>query len=438
MQVSVESTSNIGRKLTIEVPAAEVDPKVDKKLEDAKKSIRIDGFRPGKVPLKVIRQRYGDGVRHEVLADVMRDAYLEAISEQKLEPAGLPGFEAITNEAGKDLAFTASFEVYPEITLGDFSTIEVEQLNADIGASDIDEMVEKLREQRANWTETDTAAKLGDKVTINFAGRKEGELFDGGSADDQELELGSGQMIPGFEDGIVGHGKGEEFVLPLTFPEDYQAEELKGQAVEFTITLTQVQTKQLPEVDADFMKTFGVEDGDKDAFLAKVKENMTRELKNALDSKTKQQIMDGLAKLHDFELPSALVDNEVSRMRQQMAQQFGGGQQFDASMLPAELFQDQAQRSVKLGLVVRDIISSNNIEAEDEAIVARIEDIASQYDDADEVKRYFLDNAQQKQQIEGLVLEQKVVDKVLESAKVTQKNVPFSEAVAPLEESEES
>lgn len=434
MQVSVEATSGLGRRLTIDVPAEKVDAQVSQRLREAQKSVRMDGFRPGKVPLATVQKRYGAAVRNEVLADVMRETYMEAVTQEKLEPAGMPGFEAVTNEAGKDLRYTATIEIFPEVKLGGFDGIEVERVQAEIAAADVDEMIETLRSQRATFQAADRAAADGDRVTINYVGRKDGEAFAGGSADNQKLVLGSNSMIPGFEAGIVGHKAGEEFVLPITFPADYQAEELKGQAVEFTITLTQVEEKVLPEVDAEFMAAFGVKEGDAEKFRAEVQKNMERELKNAVENKTKQQVMDGLVKLHDFDLPQALVKGEIGRMRQQMVQQFGGGQRFDASLLPDDLFAEQAERSVRLGLIVREIVSQNDIKVDDAAVRARVDEIAAQYEDAKEVVDYFYNNRQQLQQIEGAVLEQMVVDKVLAAAKVSDKTVSYKEAVTPASE----
>lgn len=431
MQVSVEATSGLGRRLTIDVPAEKVDAQVSQRLREAQKSVRMDGFRPGKVPLATVQKRYGAAVRNEVLADVMRETYMEAVTQEKLEPAGMPGFEAVTNEAGKDLRYTATIEIFPEVKLGGFDGIEVERVQAEIAAADVDEMIETLRSQRATFQAADRAAADGDRVTINYVGRKDDEAFAGGSADNQKLVLGSNSMIPGFEAGIVGHKAGEEFLLPITFPADYQAEELKGQAVEFTITLTQVEEKVLPEVDAEFMAAFGVKEGDAEKFRAEVQKNMERELKNAVENKTKQQVMDGLVKLHDFDLPQALVKGEIGRMRQQMVQQFGGGQRFDASLLPDDLFAEQAERSVRLGLIVREIVSQNDIKVDDAAVRAHVDEIAAQYEDAKEVVDYFYNNRQQLQQIEGAVLEQMVVDKVLAAAKVSDKTVSYKEAVTP-------
>ena len=265
---------------------------------------------------------------------------------------------------------------------------------------------------------------------------KDGEAFDGGSAEGQNLELGSGQMIPGFEDGIVGMKAGEEKDIDVTFPEDYQSEELKGQAVVFQIKVNKVEGKALPEVDAEFMKAFGVEDGDEAKFKAEVRKNMERELKNAVTGKVKEQAMDGLVNLHEFDLPGALVTQEIQRMRQQMMQQFGGGQQFDASILPDDLFKEQAERSVRLGLVVRAILDKHEIKADADKVKARVEEIAEQYEKPEEVVNWVYSNPQQLQQIEGAVLEEQVVDLVLDSAKVEEKAMSYQDAVKPREQAQ--
>src|SRR5690606_27402526 len=356
MQVSVETTSGLERRLTVALPAERLDSAVEQRLLEAQKNLRIDGFRPGKVPMREVKRRFASSMRNEVLSDVMRDSFLKAVEEQKLEPAGMPRFEATTNEPGKDLEFVAVFDVFPEIELASFDSITVERPVAEVTEADLDTMIANLRQQRASWEEKAGAAEQGDRVNIDYEGFKGEEAFAGGSAKGQNLVLGSGSMIPGFEDGLKGKKAGEETTLNLTFPEDYHAEDLKGAAVEFKVTVNKVEAQQLPEVDAGFMEAFGVKDGDADKFRAEVRKNMERELKNAVTAKVKEQVMDGLVSAHDFEVPHALVHGEILRMRQQMVQQFGGGQQFDASMLPEELFKDQAERSVRLGLVVREIL----------------------------------------------------------------------------------
>lgn len=428
MQVSVETTSGLGRRMTVGVPAQNLASQIEKRLAEAQKTMRIDGFRPGKVPMREVKRRFGGAVRNEVLGEVMRESFFKAIEQEKIEPAGMPQFEPKTVEDGKDFEFTATFDVYPEISLAAFDSINVEKLSAEVGDADIDQMIDTLRKQRATWAEKDGAAADGDRVNIDYEGFKGGEAFAGGSAKGQNLVLGSGSMIPGFEDGLKGKKAGEETTLKLTFPEDYHAEDLKGAAVEFKVTVNKVEAQQLPEVDAGFMEAFGVKDGDADKFRAEVRKNMERELKNAVTAKVKEQVMDGLVSAHDFEVPHALVHGEILRMRQQMVQQFGGGQQFDPSMLPEELFKDQAERSVRLGLVVREILEKNELKADADKVRARIEEIAEQYEEPQEVINYFYGNPQQLQQVEGAVLEEQVVELVLAGAKVSEKAVSYEEA----------
>ena len=430
MQVSVETTSGLERRLTVAVPAERLDSAVEQRLLEAQKNLRIDGFRPGKVPMREVKRRFASAVRNEVLGDVMRDTFLKAVEEQKLEPAGMPRFEPKTNEPGKDLEFVAVFDVFPEIALATFSSITVERPVAEVTDADVDTMIENLRKQRASWETVERAAVQGDRVNIDYEGFKGEEAFAGGSAKGQNLVLGSGSMIPGFEEGLVGASAGEQKTLALSFPEDYHAEELKGQAVEFKVTVNKVEAQKLPEVDAEFMKAFGVDGGELDKFRAEVRKNMERELTNAIRAQVKGQVMDGLVSSHSFDVPAALVRNEIQRMRQQMMQQFGGGQQFDASILPDDLFREQAERSVRLGLVVREILEQHQLKADADKVRARVEEIAEQYEEPAEVVKWFYSNRQQLEQVEGAVLEEQVVELVLAAASQSDKSMSYEEVVA--------
>lgn len=430
MQVSVETTSGLERRLTVAVPAERLDSAVEQRLLEAQKNLRVDGFRPGKVPMREVKRRFAKAVRSEVLSDVMRDSFIKAVEEQKLEPAGMPRFEPTRNEPGKDLEFVAVFDVFPEIALASFSAVSVERPVAEVTDADVDNMIDNLRKQRATWEVAERAAEQGDRVNIDYEGFKGDEAFAGGSAKGQNLVLGSGSMIPGFEDGLVGAKAGDSKTLSLTFPEDYQAEELKGQAVEFKITVNKVEAQKLPEIDEEFMKAFGVEGGDLAKFRVEVKKNMERELTNAVRARIKGQVMDGLVNNHSFDVPGALVGNEIQRMRQQMMQQFGGGQQFDASILPDDLFREQAERSVRLGLIVRQILEQNQLKADADKVRARIEEIAEQYEEPAEVVKWFYGNRQQLEQVEGAVLEEQVVELVLASASQSDKTMSYEDVVA--------
>ena len=427
MQVSVETTTNIERRMTIGVPAQEIDQAVEKRLQHTARTVKMNGFRPGKVPMSVVKRRFGEGVRQEVVSEVMRDSYVKALEDQDIAPAGWPRFEPKTMEAGKDLEFVAIFEVLPEIELGDLSKVEVEKLTADITDKDIDTMIDNLRRQQADMKSVKRKSKKKDVVTIDFKGYVDGEAFEGGSAEDHKLTLGSGQMIPGFEDGIIGGKAGEELQIDVTFPEDYQKEELAGKPAKFDITIKQVEEPVLPELNKEFFEKFGIDAEDEATFREEVQKNMARELKQAISTKVKNDVVDGLLQSTELDLPQALIDQEIDRLRQDAVQRFGG--QMDPQQLPAELFQDQASRRVKTGLLFQEVVKKNDLKASPEKVEEKIQEIASTYEQPDEVVAHFNSDPQQKQQIESVVLEDAVVDFVLEQAKVTEKKVKYEEAV---------
>ncbi len=437
MQVSVETTSGLERRLIVGVPAEKIDSAVNAKLQEAAKNARIPGFRPGKVPVKVMRQRYGQSVRMEVIGQVMNDSFYEAIQQQDLKPAGRPNIEPKSMDEGRDLEFVATFEVFPEVELLDYSSVEVVKPVAEITDADMDTMIERLREQRASYEVVERAAAEGDQVNIDFVGTKDGEAFEGGSAEGNNLVLGSGQMIPGFEDAIAGMSAGDEKVVPLTFPEDYHSEELKGAAVEFKIKVNEVKAKQLPELDDELFKQFGVSEGGVEAFRAEVRKNMERELKNATKNRIKQQVMDGVLALHqDMQVPKALISQEVDALRNQSLQQFGAmAQQLNAKdLLPDELFQENAERRVKLGLILNELVSSESLKADADKVRAAIEEMAEGYEDKEEVINYYYGNQQQLQGVESLVLEDQIVENLLEKAKVSEETSSYEKVMSPPEQ----
>lgn len=429
MQVSVETTSGIERRMTIGVPAERVEQEVEKRLKEAAKTVKMNGFRPGKVPLKVVRKRFGQGVRQEVLGEVMRETYMEAIQKEEVQPAGMPKFEPKTVDEGKDFEFTATFEVLPEIEIGDTSKISVEKPKSEVLEKDINQMIDNLRRQQAEMKEVKRKAKKKDVMTLDFVGTVDGEEFEGGKAEDHQLTLGEGQMIPGFEEQLIGAKTGEEHTLDVTFPEDYQNEELAGKDAQFKVTVKKVEEPQLPKLEPEFFKAFGLEAETEEEFREEVRKNMERELKNAINNKVKQQVIDGLLEVTEFEVPQGLVDQEIDRMKQEAVQQFGG--QMDPSQLPSELFQDQAVKRVKTGLLFQEVLKKEELKAEDSEVDAKIQEIASTYQDPDEVIQHYNSNPEQKQQVESAVLEDKVVDKVLENAKVKEKKYKYEDAVKP-------
>lgn len=436
MQVSIETTSGLERRLTVGVPAAQVDSEVEKRLKEAAKSVRINGFRKGKVPMKVVKQRYGAGVRQEVVGEVMSRSFYEAVQKEDVRPAGQPAIEPKALEEGKDLEFVATFEVYPEVALGDLSSVEITKHNAKVLASDVDNMIEVLRKQQAIWTQVERAAAENDRVNIDFVGTKDGEEFAGGKAEGQALVLGSKSMIPGFEDGIVGLKAGEEKTLSLSFPDDYHAEELKGAAVDFAVKVNSIEESELPELNDEFFAKFGVEGGDEAKFREDVEANMNRELTNAAKAKVKKQVMDALFDAHKLDLPKALIDNEINALRQQMMQQFGGADaKIDVNaMLPAEMFQDEAERRVALGLIVGEVINANEIKADEDRVRAMVEEVASTYQDPQQVVDYYYNNQQMLQGVEAAVLEDMVVEKVLSDAKVTEQDSSYDDLIKPEEQ----
>jgi len=431
MQVSMETLAGLERRMTIEVPADTVESQVKSRLQEAAKNVQMKGFRKGKVPVKVIKERYGAGVRQEVLGEVMSHSWWEAVTQEKVKPAGQPRIEPKSLEEGKNLEFTATFEVYPEIELQDFFGITIEKKGAEISDADIDKMVETLREQRKTYAETDRASQDGDRVNIDFTGTIDGEKFDGGEAKGSNLVLGSKRMIPGFEEGLVGLSKGEEKTLSLTFPEDYHNKDLAGKATEFAVKVNSVSEPVLPALNDEFFASFDVAEGGLDAFRKEVSANMARELKNASRNNIKNQVIEGLLKIHTVDVPKALVKNEVGALRQQAMQQFGGGRNIDPSMLPDDLFSGQAERRVTLSLIMNEIVNKNNLKPEPDAVRKLVEEMAESYEKPEEVIKWYYSDKEQLANIEAMALEEAVIDLILDSANISESNVSYEEALKP-------
>ena len=433
MQVTLETTSNLERKMRISVPSEQVETQVDAKLKQAAGQANIKGFRPGKVPLREVKRRFGDGIRQEVSSELMQTSFSEAIAQEEVSPAGSPVIEDVTMEVGKDLEFTAIFEVFPEIQLGDFGEVTVEKPVADITEDDLEAMIEKLQDQRKGFTEVDRVSKSDDRVNIDFEGFIDGEAFDGGKGEGADVVIGSGSMIPGFEDGLIDRSAGEEMNLELKFPDKYQSENLAGKEAVFKVKVNKIEETELPALDDEFFKQFGVEEGGMEAFRSEVRGNMGKELEAALKSKVKEQVFDGLIQITGVEVPKALISNAVDQMRQEAVQQFGGGQNIDPSVLPAEMFETQAEKRVKLGLIVNTIIEKLELKIDDDRVRSMIDDMASSYEDPEQVVNYYYGNEQQLTQVQNMVLEEQVVESVLEKASVSEVEMPYEEAIKPKE-----
>lgn len=426
MQVSVETTQGLERRLTITVPADTIDSAVEAGLREEAKRAKVDGFRKGKVPVSIIKKRYGQAVRNDVTQRVVERHFIDAIVQEKINPAGAPQFAVTKDETGSDFEFTATFEVYPEIALKGLETVEVEKPVVEVTDADLDNMLKTLQQQHGSWVEADKAADDGDRVTIDFVGTIDGEEFEGGKAEGFALELGKGRMIPGFEDGIKGKKAGDKVTSDVTFPEDYHAENLKGKAASFAITISKVEAQELPELNDEFATRFGIAEGGLEALKAEVRKNMERELSNVLRNKIKDQVLDGLVKANDVELPASLVAQEIENLRRQALTRFGGDAK-NMPELPAELFDEQARRRVQVGLLLGEVIKSEEIKVDDARVQQLIENQASAYEDPAEVIKYFNDNNEMLEQMRNLALEEQAIDLVLEKAKVSEKPAAFDE-----------
>ncbi|RTZ81338.1 MAG: trigger factor [Gammaproteobacteria bacterium] len=431
MQVSVESGEGLTKKLLVNLPAERVDAVVDAKLKETARTIRLDGFRPGKVPVRVVRQRFGAQIRQDAYGELIQSSFYEAAQQENLKPVGEPSIELREDEAEGGLAYTATFEVMPEIELADFSALEIKRPVAEVTDADVDEMIRKLREQRTEWIDVERPAQEGDKITVDFKGFIDGEAFEGGSAEDVDLVLGSGTMIPGFEDGLIGAKAGDEVKLELKFPDDYRVEHLAGKEATFDVTVKSVAEPKLPEVDEEFVKSLGVEDGTEESLRKEVRENMERELKQKLKSRTKERVMDALLEVHEIQVPAAMVQREAEALKQQTQQEMAQSGQQSTVDLPASIFEPQAERRIKLGLIVGEIIRGNEIEVDQARVDEAIAEQAATFEEPQEIIDWYANNPQARSSVENVVMEDQAVEWVLEKAKVEDENLSFDELVNP-------
>lgn len=432
MQITVEKPeSGLEHTIHVTLPTTDLDSKVEKRLAQMRSSVKMDGFRPGKVPMSIVKKRYGGQVRQEMLGETVQASFYDAIEKEKLNIAGYPQFDKL-DEQDSQILYSAKFEVFPAIELPQFDSLEVEVFESEVTDQDVETMVTKLREQKSAWKPANgnKKAKMGDQVIIDFVGKKEGVEFDGGKAEDVPLELGSGRMIPGFEDGIEGMKKGEEKTIEVTFPEDYQSEELKGQTVTFDITVHSVQVKELPEIDEAFVKALGVEAGTEEALMAEVRSNMEKELARAVENKNRSLVLDSLSENVEVDLPKALVQQEAQSLLNRQAEQFKqqGLKPEDLGMT-ADMFTADAEKRVKIGLVLGEVIKQNNIEATDEGRKAFIEEQASSYDDPQEVINWYANNKEAQKEIDAILVEREITQSILAEAKTTKVAKKFEEIV---------
>lgn len=428
MQVSIETLDGLARRMTVQIPSERVSEAVEKKLKDLSKTVRIDGFRPGKVPLKVVQQKFGGHVRQEVISDVIESSYQEALIQEKVRPAGMPSIDSVSSEEKQDMSYTATFEVFPEVDELVLDAIVVEKPIVEITDEDFDAMLQKLRAQRKTWKETKAAAKQGYQVMVDFEGRIDGELFEGGAGKDMPIEIGAGQMLPEFESGLEGIKASEQRTVEVNFPEDYHGADVAGKTAEFTLKAMSVSKPELPELDEEFARGFGIQDGDLEKMRADVRANMEKEKNDRLKASLKNRVMSGLLEHNAIIAPSAMVAEEVKNLRAQAVQRMGQDpESVDEARFPNELFSEEAARRVQLGLLISEVIKKEKIEINQELVMSTIEEMAISYEQPDQVRDYYRQNQQARSGVESMVLEDQVVTHILDKATVTEKEVSFDD-----------
>ncbi|MBQ1762892.1 MAG: trigger factor [Aquincola sp.] len=431
MTVTVETLDKLQRRITLTLPADAIAGEVTSRLKKLARTVKADGFRPGKVPMSVVTQRYGYSVQYEVVNDKVGEAFNTAANEAKLRVAGMPSITQKDEAPEGSFAFDATFEVYPEVVIGDLAGAEVERVSSDVTDAAIDKTVDILRKQRRTFAQrpADAAAEEGDRVTIDFEGKIDGEPFAGGKAEGFQFIIGEGQMLEQFDKAVRGMKSGENKTFPLQFPEDYQGKDVAGKEADFLVTMTKIESQVLPEVDAAFAQSLGIADGTVEALRADIKKNLEREVKFRVLARNKAAVMDALVAVSQLDVPQALVKTETERMveaaRADLKQR--GVKDADKAPIPAELFTAQAEKRVRLGLVVAELVRANNLQAKPEQLQAHIEEMSQSYEKPAEVVRWYLSDRQRMAEVEAVVIENNVTDFVLGRAKVNDKQLPFDE-----------
>jgi trigger factor len=431
MAVTVETLDKLERRITLTLSAEDLGKEVDARLKKLARTVKADGFRPGKVPMNVVAQRYGYSVQYEVMNDKVGQAFAVAASEAQLRVAGTPRITEKEGAADGQLSFDATFEVYPEVVLNDLSTLEIERVSTEVTDVAIDRTLEILRKQRRTFAirAQGEAAADDDRVTIDFAGKIDGEPFEGGKAEGFQFILGEGRMLEAFEKAVRGMKAGESKTFPLAFPADYHGQDVAGKEADFLVTLTQIEAQKLPEVDAAFAESLGIADASVEGLRADIKKNLEREVKFRVAARNKQAVMAALEKAGSFELPKALVDNELGRLvenaRNDLKQR--GIKDADKAPIPTEMFQPQAERRVRLGLTIAEVVRANNLSATMEQIKAHVDEMAQSYERPEEVVRWYFGDQQRLGEVEAVVIEANVTEFVLGKAKVNDVVLPFDE-----------
>ena len=431
MQATIEKVSALERRLNVSLPVQEIDGEIENRLKRLARNVRMHGFRPGKVPFRLVQQQYGGQVRQEVLGDALQKTFGEAIKQQNLRVAGYPRFEAKPSEAKDNVEFSATFEVYPDIQLGALDNVVIERPTVVPGEVEVDKTIEILRKQRVRYEAVDRGAQIGDRITIDYRGTREGQEFDGGSGADHVTILGEGRLLVDFEKQVVGLGAGESRAFELTFPEDYHAKELAGKSAQFEVTLKRVEAPVLPEVNAEFARQLGIGDGDLAKMRAEIRANLERELRRRVQARVKDQVMKALVNNATLELPKSLVELEVERLMAGMRRDLAGrGLKAEETPVPREALEPEARRRVTLGLIVAEVVGQNALQAKPDQVKAVIQDYAQSYERPEEVVRWYYQSADRLREVESLVLEDNVVQWALSRVRAEDKPADFDELMS--------
>lgn len=439
MEVSVENPGGLERRMRVQVPSQRVEDAVAEKVKRVGHHAKVPGFRPGKVPMKVLFQRYGQQARQEVVGELLQSTYAEALSETALNPAGQPSIELEEQQPGAGLQYVATFEVYPEIELKGIEGQVIEQPQVSVEDADVDTTIERVRKQHQSFEETDQASEDGDRVTIDFEGTVDGEPFDGNSGEDVPLEIGAGRFLKDMEEGLKGHKAGESFAVQVNFPEDYPSEELAGKAASFQINLKKVEAPRLPELDDEFLAKLGIEEGGVEALRQKVRESLESERDKAVRNRVKQQIMDALYAANPVDVPKALVAQEIERLRGEAAQRLPQAQRKPEQLrqwMPDEMFEETAQRRVRLGLLIAELIKARELQLDSARVDALLEELAAEYSEPEQVIQYYRSNPQLLQGVEAMAMEEQVVDALLQDVERNSVAKSFEELMNPTAEAQ--
>ena len=425
MQVSLTATGGLERRLEVAVPAQQVSTEVEQRLKRISRTARLKGFRPGKAPYNVIRQQYGEQVHAEVIGDLMRSSFAEAVSQENLKPAAGPRIEPLDMQPGADLRYAATFEILPEVKLAPPDNIAIERPSATITDADLEAMIESMQRQRPVFTEVQRPAQDNDRVTLDYDGRLDGVVFEGGDGRDVNIIVGSGRVLKELEEGVKGVPIGEQRTITVTYPENHASKTLAGHTAEFTLTVKKVEEQSLPPIDDEFLAAFGVKEGGVEALRSEVRKSMERELAEVVRNRVRNQVMDALYKDNAVEVPRALVDEQVQQLQAEMARRMGVK---DTNQLPQrELYEEPAKRRVALGLIIAEIIRTESLKVDRERVMSRLNDIVASYPNSEEMRRAYLQSAEAMRQIESAVLEDQAIDWVISRAKITDREQSFKE-----------